>query len=151
MQFSVKSSSSLFWKTDFTEARIMSDVQCGRISGDWLVCPLGKATHAVTIAEFIENPSILIESDEIAGELSSDQENLPQGPMSVAALGWWVFFGALTAHFVLGAILIDGAGRLDSTLGALFAASLLKGTDALVIAGAITALLGHAYHKVAKK
>jgi hypothetical protein len=151
MQFSIKPPGAFLWKTGYTEVKIRSCLQGGRITGDWLVCPLGEAARAVTVTEFIDNPSILNELNDVPSERSSDFAEEPQTPLSVAALGWWVFLGALTAHFIVATILTNRAAGLTRSMDtAVFATTLLKGIDALVIAGAITALFGHAYKKTTK-
>ena len=149
MQFSIKPPSAFLWKTGYTEAKIRSFLEGGRITGDWLVCPLGEAARAVTITEFIDNPSILIELNDVPCERSSGFAEKPQTPLSVAALGWSVFLGSLTAHFFLATIFSNRAAGLTRSIDTtVLAGTLLKGIDALVIAGAITALLGHAYKKI---
>jgi len=90
MQFSIKPPGAFLWKTGYTEVKIRSCLQSGRITGDWLVCPLGEAARAVTVTEFIDNPSILNELNDVPSERSSGFAEEPQTPLSVAALGWWV-------------------------------------------------------------
>lgn len=149
MQYSIKEPSAFLWKTGYTEEKIRSYLQGGRITGDCLICRLGEATQAVTVTEFIDNPSILNQPVHLSGDQSSNLANQPQPPLSVAALGWLVFFGGLATQYFVTAIMsnrVDGITR--SIDNAVFAATLLKGIDALVIAGAITALLGHAHRKM---
>lgn len=149
MQFSIKSPSALLWKTGYTEEAIKGDVQAGRVAGDWLVCPLGDAAKAVTIAEFIANPSILKASNDAPGGRTPGLTDASQAPLSAAALGWRVFFGALIAHFFVTLILANRGGEVAINRGGdVFTATILEGTNAMVIAGAIIALLGHAYPKL---
>jgi hypothetical protein len=71
-------------------------------------------------------------------------------------MGWYVFFGSLGAYFLITLIVSEMAFNSAQRLG-LFSIPLvvvtiiLKGLDALILAGGITALLGHAYAIITKK
>lgn len=149
MQFSIKSPNAFLWKTGYSREKIESSLQGGKITGDWLICPLGESANAVTIREFIDNPSILVRAVEVPRERFAHIATAPKTPLSVAAMGWLVFSGALFAHFLVTIILGQYAAGIARNLeAAIFFTTLLKGIDALMIAGAITALLGHAHTKV---
>lgn len=149
MQFSIKPPGAFLWKTGYTEEEVKSFLYDSRITGDWLVCPLGEVAHTVTVMEFIENPSILTELHDVASARSADLRDEPLPPMSVAALGWSVFLGALAAHLFIATILSHRPAGLTSHINtSVFASTLVKGIDALILAGAITALLGLAYKKI---
>ncbi len=148
MEYSIKPPNALLWKTGYSEEGIRSHLQYGKVAADWLVCPLGDSANAVTVAEFIDNPSILKKSNELLGGISSGVAKVPQSPLSVAAMGWWVFAGALLAYFLLSLAFINPSAALTRGIGvSLWIATLLKGLEALIMAGAITALLGHAWKK----
>jgi hypothetical protein len=148
MEYSIKSPNALLWKTGFNEEGIRSHVRAGKVTGDWLVCPLGDSANAVTVAEFLENPSILKKSNDLPVSPAPLAAKDPQAPLSVAAMGWWVFGGALLAYFLLSIAFINPSAALTRGIGvSIWLATLLKGLEALIMAGAITALLGHAWKK----
>jgi hypothetical protein len=154
MDFSIKSPKALLWKTGYKAAQLKDLYEADKLIADWLVCPHGDSAAAVTIAEFVEDPSILRKSKDAQLEPLTlvSKKNL----MSVAAMGWWVFFGALFVYVLISLIAKEAIFNSAGDLGRpsetyVVIAILLKGLDALIIAGAITALLGHAYTKIAEK
>lgn len=148
MEYSIKSPNALLWKTGYSEEGIRSHVRAGKVTGDWLVCPHGDSTNAVTVAEFLDNPFILKKSNEPSDSLPPDAAKEPQAPLSVAAMGWWVFGGALLAYFLLSLAFLNPSAAIGRGIGvSVWIATLLKGLEALIMAGAITALLGHAWRK----
>ncbi len=149
MEYSIKSPNALLWKTGYNEEGIRSHHRAGKVTGDWLICPLGDSANAVTVAEFLDDPSILKKSNEPSDVLPSDVVKEPQAPLSVAAMGWWVFAGSLVAYFLLSITFINPSAALTRGIGvSIWLATLLKGLEALIMAGAITALLGHAWKKL---
>lgn len=58
MKFSLKKPKSLFWRTDYSLAEVQKKLAVGKITGDWLVCPLGEAERAVPVSEFIARPAM---------------------------------------------------------------------------------------------
>ena len=58
MKLAIKKPKRVFWKTDLSFEDIQKMLQAGKITEDWLVCPLGEAGDAVSISEFLANPSI---------------------------------------------------------------------------------------------
>jgi hypothetical protein len=148
MEYSIKSPNALLWKTGYNEEGIRSHVRAGKVTGDWLVCPHGDSANAVTVAEFLDNPSILKKPNELLASPTPVVAREPQAPMSVAAMGWWVFAGSLLAYFLLSLAFINPSAALTrGIVVSLWIATLLKGLEALIMAGAITALLGHAWKK----
>jgi hypothetical protein len=148
MEYSIKPPNALLWKTGYNEEGIRSHVRAGKVTGDWLVCPHGDSANAVTVAEFLENPSILKISNELLAGPTPVVAREPQAPLSVAAMGWWVFAGALVAYFLLSITFINPAALTKGIGVSIWLATLLKGLEALIMAGAITALLGHAWKKL---
>lgn len=149
MEYSIKSPNALLWKTGYNEEGIKSHHRAGKVTGDWLVCPHGDSPNAVTVAEFLDNPSILKKSNELLASPTPVAAREPQAPLSVAAMGWWVFAGALVAYLLLSLAFLDPAAAIRRGIGvSVWIATLLKGLEALIMAGAITALLGHASKKL---
>lgn len=149
MRFSIKSPNAIFWKTAWTEKEIKTGLEGGRITGDWWVCPLGESAQAVTVSEFIDNPSILKGASDVQSAHVPYSAANPNARSSVAAMGWRVFFGALLAHLSMTLFVGEYAANFSRSMGATSVANtLLEGIDALIIAGAITSLLGHAYTKI---
>lgn len=148
MEYSIKSPNALLWKTGYNEEGIRSHHRAGKVTGDWLVCPHGDSPNAVTVAEFLDNPSILKKPNEPLDSSTPPVAREPQAPMSVAAMGWWVFGGALLAYLLLSLAFLDPAAAIRRGIGfSVLIATVLKGLEALIMAGAITALLGHAWKK----
>jgi len=58
MKLAIKKPKRVFWKTDLSFEDIQKMLQAGKITEGWLVCPLGEAGDAVSIFEFLANPSI---------------------------------------------------------------------------------------------
>lgn len=58
MKLAIKKPKRVFWKTDLSFEDIQKRLQAGKITEDWLVCPLGEAGDAVSISEFLADPSI---------------------------------------------------------------------------------------------
>ena len=58
MKLAIKKPKRVFWKTDLSFEDIQKMLQVGKITEDWLVCPLGEAGDAVSISEFLADPSI---------------------------------------------------------------------------------------------
>ena len=58
MKLAIKKPKRVFWKTDLSFEDIQKMLQAGKITEDWLVCPLGEAGDAVSISEFLADPSI---------------------------------------------------------------------------------------------
>lgn len=54
--FSIKRRQDLFWRTHLSQDRIVAELESQRISRDWLICPLGQASRAITIDEFLDDP-----------------------------------------------------------------------------------------------
>ncbi len=75
----------------------------GLVNAEWLVCPHGDVRQAVTMETFITTPPI--DSGVGSGVENSQGELLisvtKDVPMTVAAMGWVFFFGALLAHFLV--------------------------------------------------
>ncbi|MGC6465768.1 MAG: hypothetical protein ACON38_13065 [Akkermansiaceae bacterium] len=152
-EYSVKPPSGLLWKTGYTLERITRDREEGKIQDDWLVCPLGEASEAVTVGEFLDNPSVL-EKEVVVNEPFVPKP-VEIKPMSMASFGWWVFFGSLFAYLIVTLIAGEMAKEMvvsmrRSMFPATVIAMILKGLDALIIAGAITALLGHGLARLKK-
>lgn len=149
MQFSIKPPNAFLWKIGYTEEEIRSRYQRGKIAGDWRICPHGESAQAVSVSEFIDNPTMLKGSDGIQSGDTCSVKNTPQASLFMASIGWLVFSGALVVHFLLlMAQHYDPAGITSSEGITILIATLLKGIEALIIAGAITALLGHGMNKV---
>ena len=58
MKLAIKKPKGVFWKTDLSFEDIQKMLQAGKITEDWLVCPQGEAGDAVSMSEFLANPSI---------------------------------------------------------------------------------------------
>lgn len=151
MQFSIKSPNAILWKTGIGLDQVMELYKSGKVTDEWLICSLGDAPRAVTISVFIRNPSMfnqgdyLNESSQESTEVSSKKES-----HSVAHMGWSVFFFSLLAYFFLTFIVGRSVTTYMGSGNVLYAfiVILMKGVEALIISGAIVALLGHAYDKV---
>ena len=151
MEFSIKSPNAFLWKTGYRLDQVMDLYHAGKLLDDWLICPLGDASHAVIMSEFVKNTSIFkkehVEASESIDALDEKR------PMSVALMGWTVFFGALLSYFFLTIIAKESIPVFMGNLGSsnafrAFIVILVKGIEALIFAGAIVALLGHAYEKI---
>lgn len=59
VNFSIKKPKGLLWRTNLSFEDIQSWVANGKAAGDWLVCPVGEASRAVAVSEFLDDPSIL--------------------------------------------------------------------------------------------
>ncbi|MEO2014910.1 MAG: hypothetical protein ABGZ53_11120 [Fuerstiella sp.] len=57
--YSVKAKAHWFWRTGFTRDQILQKLRDMEISDEWLVCPLGNATQAITIEVFVTDPQAL--------------------------------------------------------------------------------------------
>lgn len=73
MLYSIKSPSHWFWRTHWTEEQIRDEAQKGTIQEHWLVCPLGHASDAVLLHDFLDDPDIL--SPELAVPDTSQQSD----------------------------------------------------------------------------
>lgn len=56
--FSIKRSDAWLWTCKLTREEVLARLEKHRISRDWLICPLGAAHHAVTLAQFLDDPAI---------------------------------------------------------------------------------------------
>ena len=56
--YSLKRPTHWFWRTNFTREQVLKRLEESRISGDWLICPLGEANKATTVASFASNPNV---------------------------------------------------------------------------------------------
>jgi fucose 4-O-acetylase-like acetyltransferase len=54
--YSLKRPTHWFWRTNFTREQVLKHLDEMKISGDWLVCPLGEANKATTVANFVSDP-----------------------------------------------------------------------------------------------
>ncbi|MEO2026938.1 MAG: ABC transporter ATP-binding protein [Fuerstiella sp.] len=70
--YSVKQPSAWFWRTNFTQQQILKHLEESKISGHWLVCPLGDANRAIGVATFASNPDVFVADVRAKGESESD-------------------------------------------------------------------------------
>jgi fluoroquinolone transport system ATP-binding protein len=56
--YSVKQPSAWFWRTNFTREQVLKQLEESKTSGHWLVCPLGDANRAISVATFASNPNV---------------------------------------------------------------------------------------------
>ena len=56
--YSLKRPTHWFWRTNFTREQVLGQLEDSKISGDWLVCPLGDVDNAITVAKFASAPNI---------------------------------------------------------------------------------------------
>lgn len=55
-EFSVKKPTHWLWRTKLTREQVLERLDAMQIDEDWLICPLGEATRAITVAEFVSAP-----------------------------------------------------------------------------------------------
>ena len=58
MKLAIKNSKSILWKTSYDHSSIEDKIQKKEIDNNWLVCPLGESDKAITIGEYLNNPSV---------------------------------------------------------------------------------------------
>ena len=56
--FSLKKPTQWLWRTNFTRDQVLQRLEELTITKDWLICPLGEADKAVTVASFASNPNV---------------------------------------------------------------------------------------------
>ena len=166
MQLSIKAPGAVLWRTGVTEEEIRKQVDEGSVTGEWMICPLGEAGRAVTVEEFLADQSIFAPAGGVGrarvvqeasmGLAVPEKSEQRKGKMSMAGLGWWVFFGALLAYLVLTTFLGQQTASFVSSMrvsaGVLVVlATVMQGVQALIVAGAVTAILGHALPMLPKR
>ncbi len=55
---SLKKPTQWLWRTNFTRDQVLQRLEEMTITKDWLICPLGEANKAVTVASFASNPNV---------------------------------------------------------------------------------------------
>lgn len=58
MKYLLRKQKAHAWSTNHSLQEIQEKLANGKITGDWLVCPLGEAARAVPVAEFIACPTL---------------------------------------------------------------------------------------------
>lgn len=58
MKLSVKKPNAFFWKCGLSREEVYEWLQQGKISEEWLICPLSEANRHVTLAQFLADPNI---------------------------------------------------------------------------------------------
>lgn len=56
--FSLKKPTQWLWRSNFTRDQVLQRLEEMTITKDWLICPLGEAAKAVTVASFASNPNV---------------------------------------------------------------------------------------------
>lgn len=56
--FSLKKADHWFWRTNVTREQALAKLEESTIGEDWLICPLGEAEKATTMAKFVSDPNI---------------------------------------------------------------------------------------------
>lgn len=69
--YAIKRPGGWFWTGKLTREQAVEEARGGRLPGDWLICPLGSANKAITVATFLGDPGVLDrrEKQEIDQEL----------------------------------------------------------------------------------
>jgi fucose 4-O-acetylase-like acetyltransferase len=61
--YSVKQPTHWFWRTNLTREQVLKQLSESKITSDWLICPLGDAGNAVTVADFETSPDVFEQSN----------------------------------------------------------------------------------------
>lgn len=69
--YAIKRPGGWFWTGKLTREQALEEARGGRLPGDWLICPLGAANKAISVAAFLGDPEALDrrEKQEIDQEL----------------------------------------------------------------------------------
>ncbi len=72
--FSLKKPTHWLWRTNFTRDLVLQRLEETTITKDWLICPLGEANKAVTVASFASNPNVF-QSGSLLNEPGTEKAN----------------------------------------------------------------------------
>ncbi|MCP4782620.1 MAG: acyltransferase family protein [Fuerstiella sp.] len=56
--YSVKQTTHWFWRKNLTREQVFRQLEDSRITRDWLICPLGDAGNAISVADFETSPDV---------------------------------------------------------------------------------------------
>ncbi|MEO2018734.1 MAG: acyltransferase family protein [Fuerstiella sp.] len=56
--YSVKQPTHWFWCTNLTRDQVLEHLEESRITRGWLICPLGDAGNAISVADFVASPGV---------------------------------------------------------------------------------------------
>ena len=76
--YSMKRPSGWFWRTNLTREQVLQDLKESRIDSNWLVCPLGAAHRAVSVATFASTPNVFDDSVRTTEASSSGDQHHPE-------------------------------------------------------------------------
>jgi len=74
--YSLKKPKAFFWSTNHSFPEIQEKLAKGKVTEEWLVCPLGEAKRAVTLSELIARPALFEAiAKTVTGSTKPDQAN----------------------------------------------------------------------------
>ncbi|MEO1980627.1 MAG: acyltransferase family protein, partial [Fuerstiella sp.] len=56
--YSVKQPTHWFWRTNLSREQVLKQLEESRITRDWLICPVGDADKAISVASFAASPDV---------------------------------------------------------------------------------------------
>ncbi|MDP0490212.1 MAG: hypothetical protein Q7Q71_04090 [Verrucomicrobiota bacterium JB023] len=157
MQYAIKSAHAKLWKTSLSEEEVIERLKRGHIDENWLISPQGEPESAVTIKEFLLNPTLLGElsrerAEDLRRRWESAASSIDAKPptASITDIGLRFLCGALLAYFLFRSFAHEAAESRDLFwLG--FAGTLQKGAEALILPGAFAVVFGQIWPLIKKE
>lgn len=119
-KFAIKHPNAWLWQSNLKRADVVSRLETNQIFRDWLVCPQGLADHAVTVGQFVDDPTVFERHERQRRQIIAAVEKpllLTRGEQLIQLFCICLMVGGATVNIFFPHML--GAGLTPTTLAIL--------------------------------